>query len=152
MQIIDYFQSREQDAWLNQIGQVDWVAAKFLAQLLRESRFRQVLGEGTLYLLVDGDTLVSFVTLTHQDCIDDETLYPWLGFFYTFPEYRGHRLGGRLLDFAVRRAGEQGYPEVYIATDHLALYEKYGFTYMRNQIDVYGTDSRIYIRKTEEIL
>lgn len=148
MQIIDYFQSRERQVWLNQIGQGDWVAAKFLAQLLRDSRFHQVLGEGTLYLLADGDALVSFVTLTHQDCIDDKTMYPWLGFFYTFPEYRGHRLGGRLLDFAVRQAGKQGYPQVYIATDHIALYEKYGFTYLRNQIDVYGTDSRIYIRKT----
>lgn len=148
MQFIDYFQSQQQELWLKQIAQGDWAAAKFLAKLLCERRFHQTLGEGTLYLLIDGNNLVSFVTLTHQDCIDDQNLYPWLGFFYTFPQYRGHRLGGKLLEYAAHQAGRQGHSQVYLATDHIGLYEKYGFTYMHNQIDVYGEDSRIYIRKT----
>lgn len=151
MEILDFYQSEEQSAWIERISRGDWRAAKFLAELLREDRFHAVLGEGTLYLLIEGEKLISFVTLTRRDCIADEKLYPWLGFFYTFPQYRGHRYGGQLLDFATAQVGKQGYPQVYIATDHLDLYEKYGFTYIENRMDVYGVDSRIYSRSTEEM-
>lgn len=150
MRIIDYSACGDPTDWLDKIEQGDWSAAKFLAEILREGRFHSLLGEGTLYLLTEGDELVSFVTLTRRDCIDDEKLYPWLGFFYTFPSHRGHRYGGQLLDFVTREAGKRGYPRVYLATDHQNLYEKYGFTYLENRMDIYGADSRIYVRNTEE--
>lgn len=152
MLVIDYFSCANPAHWRSKIAQGDWRAAAFLAELLREDRFHAVLGEGTLYLLIEGEELISFVTLTRRDCIADEKLYPWLGFFYTFPQYRGHRYGGQLLDFATAQVGKQGYPQVYIATDHLDLYEKYGFTYIENRMDIYGTDSRIYVRNTEGIV
>jgi GNAT superfamily N-acetyltransferase len=150
MRIIDYSACGDPTDWLEKIEQGDWSAAKFLAEILREGRFHSLLGEGTLYLLTEGDELISFVTLTRRDCIEDENLYPWLGFFYTFPAYRGHHYGGQLLDFATAQAEKWGYPQVYIATDHLDLYEKYGFTYIENRMDIYGVDSRVYFRNTEE--
>jgi len=146
MEIIDYFKCKNQTAWVEKIGQGDWGAAKFLARLLREGSFHATLGEGTVYLLVDGESIASFVTLTRKDCIEDDTMYPWLGFFFTFPEYRGHRYGGQLLAYAAGEAKKQGYRQVYLATDHVGLYEKYGFAYLENRIDVYGEDSRIYVK------
>lgn len=146
MEIIDYFQCKNQSAWAEKIAQGDWGAAKFLARLLGEGSFHATLGKGTVYLLVDGDRVVSFVTLTHQDCIADEALYPWLGFFFTFPEYRGNRYGGKVLAYAAEEARRQGHEKVYLATDHIGLYEKYGFSYLENRMDVYGEDSRIYVK------
>lgn len=147
MKIIDYFRDDRQAHWLRQIGQCEWRAAQFLSELLGEGRFRQTLGEGTLYLLVDGDALISFLTLARRDCIADETLAPWIGFVHTAPEYRGHRYVGRLLDHAVQTAGAHGAERVYICTDHTGLYEKYGFTYMENRVSIYGEDSRVYFRE-----
>ena len=149
MQIIDYFKSERQAHWLAEIGRCEWRAAQFLAQLLREERFHQTLGRGTLFLLADGDRLVSFLTLTEQDCIADETLKPWIGFVHTAPDYRGRRCAGVLLDHAVREAGQFGAQQVYICTDHEGLYEKYGFTYMENRVSIYGEDSRVLTRRTE---
>lgn len=149
MQIIDYFKSERQPHWLTEISRCEWRAAHFLAQLLREGCFHRALGRGTLYLLTDGDALASFVTLTEQDCIDDKTLKPWIGFVHTAPEYRGRRCAGVLLDHAVRKAGQYGAEQVYICTDHVGLYEKYGFTYMTNRVSIYGEDSRVLIRQTE---
>ena len=63
MKIIDYFKDDRQEHWLGQIAQHEWRAARFLAQLLAEGSFHSTLGQGTLYLVVDGETLVSFVTL-----------------------------------------------------------------------------------------
>lgn len=146
MKIIDFFQAEHQDILIEEIGQSNWGAAKFLVKLLREDTFRQTLGDGTVYLLMDGKCIVSFVTLSRQDCIADQTMCPWLGFFFTFPEYRGNRYGGKLLAYAAEEARRQGFQKVYLATDHIGLYEKYGFTYFGNRIDVYGEDSRIYVK------
>lgn len=147
LHVVDFFESEKQQLLIDQIEQGDWRAAKYLAKLLREGIFQQAVGSGTVYLLMDGEKIVSFVTLTRQDCIADEALYPWLGFFYTFPAYRGHRYGGRLLEYAANEAKKRGHDQVYLATDHVGLYEKYGFTYWENRADIYGEDSRIYIKK-----
>lgn len=150
MRIQNFFESGNQQVLVEQIEQGDWPAAKFLARLLREGKFQQAVGGGTVYLLMDGEKIASFVTLSRQDCIADEALYPWLGFFYTFPEYRGHRYGGKLLDYAAGEAKQQGFWQVYLATDHVGLYEKYGFSYLENRIDIYAENSRIYVRKLED--
>lgn len=146
MKIIDYFKSTEQQLWIEQIRACDWRAAAFLAQLLEQARFHEVLGPGTLYLLADGERLASFLTLTHRDCIADESLAPWIGFVYTAPEYRGQRHAGALIDHAAGQAAAAGAKQIYICTDHIGLYEKYGFNYLENRISIYGEDSRVYIR------
>ncbi len=90
---------------------------------------------------------MSFLTLSAQDCIAEPTLTPWLGFFHTTPAYRGRRYGKILIDHACRAAKEMGYHKIYIATDYINLYEKYGFPHLENRVDIYGTDSRVYERK-----
>ena len=146
MNVINFYESDDQQALIEKIEEGDWRAAKFLAKLLREGSFQQATGGGTVYLLLDGESIVSFVTLTRQDCVADETLYPWLGFFYTFPDYRGHRYGGQLLAYAAEEVKKRGCKQVYLATDHVGLYEKYGFSYLENRVDIYGEDSRVYVK------
>lgn len=145
MEVVEYFSCVQKDKYLSQIESYEWSAAKFLATLLKENRLQQTLGNwGKLFLLVDGDALISFVTLSAQDCIADPNITPWLGFFHTAPEYRGNRYGRLLINAVCDFARESGFDEVYLATDHINLYEKYGFTYLENRIDIWGEDSRIY--------
>lgn len=145
MEITEYFSSPKKSIYLDKIAQCEWNAAKFLSTLLKENRFYEVLGGwGKLYLLVEKDELISFVTLSAEDCISAPKLTPWLGFFYTVPEYRGNRYGKILIDHACKTAKDMGYKEIYLATDHTGLYEKYGFLYLENRIDKFGEDSRIY--------
>lgn len=132
--------------WISKIRNCDWRAAGFLADLLEQERFNQVLGNGCLFVLADGENLVSFATLTQKDCIDDDRLFPWIGFVFTVPEYRGKRYSGRIIAHACKAAQEQGFEAVYIATDHTGLYEKYGFEYVESRTDIYGEESRIYRR------
>ncbi len=146
MEIFDYF-SIEQHNWIDKIRVCDWGAAKFLADLLEQNKFHNVLGNGSLFIMSDGGKLVSFCTLTHKDCVDDDKLFPWIGFVFTSPEYRGRRYSEKLIEYACEKAQKQGFENVYIATDHIGLYEKYGFTYMESRIDIYGEESRIYCRK-----
>ena len=150
MQIINYFDAENQPNWLSRIADCDWRAARFLAELLTKGKFQRAVGKGALYLLTDGDQLVSFLTLAERDCID-APFGPWIGFVHTAPEYRGHRHVGKLIDHACDVASVHGAAQVYICTDHVGLYEKYGFTYLENRVSIYGEDSRVYVRETVQI-
>jgi len=145
MQIIDFFACESQPQWIAAIADNEWRAAHFLAELLTKGEFHNAVGEGTVYLLTDGDELVSFLTLAERDCV--EAPYgPWIGFVHTAPAYRGHRHIGKLIDHACAAAKEHGAARVYLCTDHVGLYEKYGFAYLENRVSIYGEDSRVYIR------
>jgi len=147
MQIFNYFDSSGQNSWLAQIKACDWSAAAFLAELLEQRRFEDVLGKGgKLFIMADDDRLAGFATLTPRDCIEDDSLFPWIGFVFVCPEYRGKRCSGVIIDAACQDANRQGFDQVFLATDHIGLYEKYGFEYVETRTDVYNEQSRIYLK------
>lgn len=152
MKIVDYFEADHQPGLKAQIGACDWSAARFLVELLDKGTFNQMLGGwGHIFLLMDGENLVSFLTLTGQDAVRDESLTPWVGFVFTNPAYRGHRYAGRLLAHAESCAAEKGYGKLYIGTDHVGLYEKYGYIYQENRTDIWGDDMRVLYRNLEAV-
>ena len=123
MEVIEYFSNENKEHWNKQIALADWGAAKFLLKLLNDKqKFDELLGEyGKLYLLVDGETVVSYATLTHQDCIRDESIFPWIGFLYTYPDYRGNRYSQKLLKYVEEEAKSENYSIVYLGTDHIGI-------------------------------
>jgi len=145
MEIKEYSSLDDKAFWLEQIGKSDWSAGKYLYELLRDNRLKDVCGESTIVpMLIDGRKLVSFCTLAEQDDLDTTGLSPWIGFIYTFPEYRGHRYAGRLLEYAEQTAARAGAEYVYISTGHIGLYEKYGYEFSEIHRDTSGEDSRVY--------
>ena len=151
MNVINFFESDRQEHWLEEIARSDWGAGEFLHSLIKEGNFFDAVGEGSkVFLLTDGDELISYCTYAQKDDIQPTELSPWMGFVYTFPERRGHRYVGMLFDEITRIAKEEGVRQVYISTNHIGLYEKYGFTYMESRIDIYGEESRIYCRQLVE--
>ena len=151
MTIVDYFESDNQPELKAKIGECEWRAAKFLVELLDKGTFNDMLGGwGHIFLLMDGERLVSFLTLSGQDAIRDEALTPWVGFVFTSPEYRGQRHAGRLITHAEHVAAEKGYRKLYICTDHVGLYEKYGFIYLENRIDYWGDNTQMFCKGLEE--
>ena len=128
MKIVHYHACRDREYWLEKIRACDWSAGQYLYQLLKDGRFHEVLGEESeLLLLTEADELLAFCTYARRDEIMDETLMPWAGFVYTFPWFRGMRRMGKLLEYVYRLARADGFPCVYISTDHAGLYEKYGW-------------------------
>lgn len=114
--------------------------------MLREKSFEHYLGENPLlFILSENGEPAAFCTLSQKDAIDDEKLFPWIGFVYTAEEFRGKRLSEAVIRAALETASEKGYEKVYLTTDHIGFYEKYGFVYLENRKDVFGCDSRIYV-------
>lgn len=150
MEVIHFFDSGRQNHWLEEIKRCDWGAGMFLHQLISNGTFFEAVGEGSeVLLLTDGDELISFCTYAQKDDIQPTELTPWMGFVYTFPEHRGHRYMGLLFEEIERIAKKEHTSEVFISTNHIGLYEKYGCDYRTQMNDMNGEVSRIYVKKIE---
>jgi len=145
--IIEYFSTENKEYWLSKIKESDWGAGQFLYELLKNQKLKELVGENTkVLMLVDGGNLVSFCTLADKDDIQPTELTPWIGWVYTFPEYRGHRYVGKLLNYAEELAKLNGMDNIYISTNHNGLYEKYGYQFFEMMKDIHGEDSRVYVK------
>lgn len=148
MKILEYFNTENQEIWLAQIKESDWAAGTLLYELVRDGKIAEFLGEHTkILLLTDGDKLVSYCTFAKKDDIQPTELTPWIGFVYTYPEYRGGRHVGALIQYAENLAKEAGVVYTYISTGHIGLYEKYGYEFFQMMPDINGENSRVYRKR-----
>ncbi len=145
MKIIEYFTTKDKEHWLNEIKKSDWGAGQYLYTLLSEGNLKKMVGETALVpMLVDGDKLIAFCTFAPFDDIQPTDMSSWIGFLYTFPEYRGHHYAGQLLDYAESIATVMEREYIHISTNHIGLYEKYGYEFYKIEKDIEGEDSRVY--------
>lgn len=140
MEIIEF---KNEEFIKDALKNCDWGAGKFLYDLIEKNN-RSLLGWNYIYVLVWNETVISFCTLSQKDCIKDDTLFPWIGFVYTMPEYRNKGYVKKLILFCLDKAKVLGYKRVYLATEHIGFYEKIGFKYLESRIDIYNEESRIY--------
>lgn len=148
MKVIDYFSEENKEKWLSQMGTCDWGAGQYLHELLKSEKLKQLVGETTrVLLLVKGENLVSFCTLAEKDDIQPTELTPWIGWVYTFPAYRGKRYAELLLQHAEKLAKADGHQQVHISTNHVGLYEKFGYEFWKTMKDIEGEDSRVYVKQ-----
>ncbi len=149
MKVINYFESNIQSHWLEEIKKSNWGGAGlFFYELLSNQTFFDAVGKASIVLLlVEEDKLISFCTFAEKDDIQPTELTPWMGFVYTFPEYRGHRYVGLLFKEIERLAKEKNISEVFISTNHIGLYEKYGCEYKTQMLDMDNELTRVYVKK-----
>ena len=150
MQVIEYFSCDRPEYWLGQIKKSDWGAGQFLYELLSENKLKDAVGENArVLMLTEGDDLISFCTYAEKDDIQPTDLTPWIGFVYTFPEYRGHRYAGELFREIEKLARAENVHDIYISTNATGLYEKYGYEFYQMMNDMDGEPSRVYRKYVE---
>lgn len=148
MEVLELFSVKNKELWLSQIEKCDWGAGPYLAYLVKENKLFDLVGENSrVLMLTEGEILISFCTLAKFDDVQPTDLTPWIGFVYTYPEYRGKRLAGELLTFAEKLAKQDGATDIYISTNHIGLYEKYGYEFYMNTLDIEGEETRVYRKK-----
>lgn len=100
------------------------------------------------YLLYDGDRTIGCAGLIANDFISRMDLYPWVCSLYVELAYRGHGYGALLLEKALDDARASGFPRLYLCTDHVGYYERYGFEFLGMGHHPWGESSRIYWKDT----
>ena len=96
------------------------------------------------YLLEDKGEIIGCAGLITNDFISRMDIYPWFSSLYIEKEYRGQSLGSLFLNKAKKDAKSGGFSYLYLCTDHIGYYEKYGFTYIGTGYHPWGESSRIY--------
>ena len=72
--------------------------------------------------------IAGFCAVCKHDWIPDVPYTPFITTMFVAEAYRGKRLSQRLIEAAVRYVCTLGFDSVYLFSDHIGLYEKYGFS------------------------
>lgn len=132
--------------YIDIIAKQNWSAAKYLAKaLVNQKMFDDYFKEGNVYIMEYNKDFVGFATLSIKDCINDNSLFPWIGFLFINEKYRHHRYSQIFMEYLEQIAFKK-YPYVYICTNHKGLYEKYGYTYLFDRLDLWNEKNMVYIK------
>ena len=145
LEIKDFSEQEDKDFWISKIRESDWRAGKYLSDLLESGEFYKLYGKDSkVFLLVDDTDLISFCTFAEKDDVPDTDLTPWVGFVYTFPQFRGKRRIGKLIEHIYRLAKKDGFKNLYISTDQPGLYENFGCTFEKKLKDRWNEETLVY--------
>lgn len=96
------------------------------------------------YVVVKEGKIIGCVGLITNDFISRMDLYPWLCALYVDEKYRNEGIGAKLIDTIVEKTKILGFKNIYLCTDLINFYEKYGFSYIGEGYHPWGESSRIY--------
>ncbi len=82
-------------------------------------------------LLLEGDTLIGFISLFPTDGEEEKDLTPWYATMYVKEEYRKNGYSKILNEAILKEAKSRGYEKVYLKSDLKNYYEKFGAKQMR---------------------
>ena len=84
-------------------------------------------GEIYIFVAFEDNHIVAYCTLTKTDCIPNVPYTPYIGYMFVGEQYRGRRISQKLINFVLEYAKGLHFNKVYLVSDHINLYEKYGF-------------------------
>jgi len=96
------------------------------------------------YIMLDGDTIIGSFGLIENDFMVRKDLMPWLCALYIEERERGKALGSRLLAHGRKEAGKLGFDKLYLCTEHVGYYEKYGWRFFGYEESESGGKTRVY--------
>ena len=96
------------------------------------------------YLLVEGDLILGGCGLITNDFISRMDLWPWLAALIIEPQHRGHDYGRLLVEHCQRVSQELGFHALYLASDHIGYYERFGFKVIGKGVHPWGETSMIF--------
>jgi predicted N-acetyltransferase YhbS len=99
------------------------------------------------HIMLKGQQIAGCYGLITNDFNSRQDLWPWLATLYIEKSERGRALGSKLLEHGLHEAKQLGFGMVYLATDHIGYYEKYGWEHIGTAYGV-GHENRIYAHKS----
>ena len=100
------------------------------------------------YLCMDGEKIVAGMGVIENDFHDRKDLVPNVCAVYTEEAYRCRGIAGKLLGYVVEDCRKKGISPLYLVTDHVGFYERYGWEFLcMVQGDGEPNMTRMYIHR-----
>ena len=81
-------------------------------------------------ILLQDNTLVGFISIFPHDCDERPDLSPWYATMYVKEKFRGNGYSKLLNDAILKEAKSRGFTKIYLKTDLINYYEKFGANYI----------------------
>jgi len=120
-----------------------WDAGKYLAKRMRQHEFTDW---EAVFVALDGMQIAGYCALTKTDCLPDVLYTPYIGFVFVGENYRGKRVSEKMISAAASHANSIGFDKVYIVSDHVNLYEKYGFAKIDKKMSPWGNLQSVFVK------
>ena len=101
-----------------------------------------------VFVALENNTITGFCALSKTSSIPDVTYTPYIGFVFVGAQYRGNRISEKLCTSAVKYAKTIGFDKVYLYSDLVNFYEKYGFIKIDEKLAPWGVTQSIYMYHT----
>ena len=82
------------------------------------------------YLCLNGNQIVGGMGVIENDFHDRKDLVPNVCAVFTDEKYRNQGIAGNLLNMVVDDMKSKGISPIYLVTDHIGFYEKYGWEFL----------------------
>ena len=83
-------------------------------------------------VLLDDEQLIGFISIFETDGEERMDLKPWYATMYVKKEYRGKGYSKILNTAIIRKAKNRGFKKLYLKSDLVNYYEKFGAIYLEN--------------------
>ena len=122
-----------------------WKAGSFLARAMKDNQFSDW---ERVFIVLKQENVIGFCTLAKTDCITDVSYYPYIGYVFVDEKNRGNRISEKMIKHIISYAKNIDFERVYLVSDHINLYEKYGFIKIDEKKDSWGNKEKIYMHLT----
>ena len=121
-----------------------WKAGKALANTMDNNVFQDW---ERVIVALDNGRICGYCTAAKTDCIPNVPYTPYIGFLFVDEAYRGNRLSQQIISYAMDYLKSVGFDKAYLVSDHVNLYEKYGFRVIDRKIAPWGSEEKIYMQE-----
>lgn len=101
----------------------------------------------TPFAAIVNHQIVGMIFVMKTDYYPLPEIYPWVSGIFVAEDYRGHRISEKLIGFANAYAKENGFDRTYIPSEHVGLYEKYGYYYLKDIVNYGNGKDRLYVKE-----
>ena len=91
------------------------------------------------------ENIIGSFGLIENDFMVRKDLLPWLCGLYIEEDMRGKALGSLLLEHGRKESQKLGFSKLYLCTDHVGYYEKYGWEFFSEEESEFGGKGRVYV-------
>ena len=101
----------------------------------------------TMFVALVNNQIVGMASIAKTDYYPLPEIYPWVSSIFVAEEYRGHRISEKLIEAANQYAKSLGFKKTYIPSEHVGLYEKYGYHYIKDIVNYGNGIDRLYVKQ-----
>jgi GNAT superfamily N-acetyltransferase len=119
-----------------------WTPGKRLARRMLQQDFKKW---EKVFIAVHGDDVIGFCIFEESGNLPkDFNCSPFINLVFVDENFRGQRISKSLIDAALHYAKELGYKKVYLKSEHIGLYEKYGFQKIADFEPIVGLANQLF--------